>query len=117
MNSITLSGNLTGDPKLVNSDGRAVCELRLAVDNGRYRTTYVDVRTFDEEAYVCAEFLRKASKIGVVGKLVYDEWRSADGKRRSAYSVIGRVEFLDPPPLSDGSELERSRRAEQLAVG
>ncbi len=104
MNSVTLSGNLTQDPKLVDVEGRAICEMRLAVDNGRGRTTYIDVRAFDEQAYVCAEYLHKGSKVGVQGRLVYDEWRNSEGQKRSAYSVIGRVEFLDPAPLSDGSE-------------
>lgn len=108
MNSVTLSGNLTNDPKLVNIDGRAICEMRIAVDNGRDRNpTYIDVRTFDEQAYVCAEYLQKGSRAGVQGRLIYDEWRTAEGQRRSKHSVIGSVEFLDPPPISDGSQSAR----------
>jgi single-strand DNA-binding protein len=97
MNSVSLSGNLTEDPKLIHRSDRPVCEMRLAVDNGRHPTTYIDVRAFDEQAYVCAEYLVKGQRIGVDGKLVYDEWRADDGTKRSRYSVIGRVEFLDRP--------------------
>jgi single-strand DNA-binding protein len=104
MNAITLSGNLTEDPKLVHHNERPICEMRLAVDNGRHRSTYIDVRAFDEQAYICAEFLRKGSKVGVQGRLAYDEWRDAEGKKRSNYSVIGRVEFLDPAPVNGGGE-------------
>ena len=117
MNSVTLSGNLTTDPRLVDVEGRAICEMRLAVDNGRGRTTYIDVRAFDEQAYACAEHLHKGSKIGVQGRLIYDEWRNAEGKKRSAYSVIGRVEFLDPPPLSDGGEPGDAGRRAQVSLG
>lgn len=117
MNSVTLSGNLTQDPKLVNVDGRAICEMRLAVDNGRRRTTYIDVRAFEEQAYVCAEFLHKGSKVGVQGRLVYDEWRNAEGQKRSSYSVIGRVEFLDPPPVGDGGEARSAGEAGRLPLG
>jgi single-strand DNA-binding protein len=115
MNAISLSGNLTEDPKLVHHGERPICEMRLAVDNGRHPPTYIDVRAFDEQAYPCAEFMRKGSKIGVQGRLAYDEWRNAEGKKRSSYSVIGRVEFLDPAPVSDGGQ--PSADADQLPVG
>ena len=116
MNSVTLSGNLTEDPKLVDVEGRAICEMRLAVDNGRRSTTYIDVRAFDEQAYVCAEFLHKGSQVGVQGRLLYDEWRNAEGQRRSNYSVIGRVEFLDPAPVGDGGESRSAEEAGRLPL-
>jgi single-strand DNA-binding protein len=115
MNSIALSGNLTEDPKLVHRGERRICEMRLAVDNGRHPSTYIDVRAFDEQAYACAEFLRKGSKVGVQGRLAYGEWRNAENKKRSSYSVIGRVEFLDPAPVTDGGQ--PSAYADQLPVG
>jgi len=104
MNAINLNGRLTHEPKLVHRGDRAICEMRLAVDNGRYPTTFIDVRAFDGQAYACAEYLRKGSKVGVSGSLAYDEWQAADESKRHRYSVIGRVEFLDPPPVADGFE-------------
>jgi single-strand DNA-binding protein len=95
MNNVTLSGNLTSDPELVDLGELVVCRMRLAVDNGRYPTTFIDVRAFEEEAYLCAEYLRKGRKVGVTGRLAFEEWRGDDGRKRQAYSVIGRVEFLD----------------------
>jgi single-strand DNA-binding protein len=97
MNSITLSGRLTADPELVGGSERPICRMRIAVDNGRHRTTFIDVRTFDEEALICEEHLRMGRLVGVNGKLIYEEWRAPDGSQRSTYSVIGRVDFLDPP--------------------
>lgn len=98
MNSLTMSGNLTEDPELVHHNDRPICRMRLAVDNGRHPTTYIDLRAFDAQAYACAEYLRKGRKVGVVGRLAYEEWVDGDGKKRRSYSVIGRVEFLDRPP-------------------
>jgi single-strand DNA-binding protein len=104
MNSVTLSGHLTHDPELVHRGDRAVCEMRLAVDNGDHPTTYADVVTFDEQAYVCAEYMAKGKKIGVEGRLVYREWRGTEDIKRERYSVIGRVEFLDRPPRRSEAE-------------
>lgn len=95
MNAISLSGRLTQDPKLVYRSGRPICEMRLAVDNDGKKATFIDMPTFDGQAYACAEYLRKGSRVAVSGKLVYDEWHNAEGAKRYRYSVIGWVEFLD----------------------
>jgi single-stranded DNA-binding protein len=97
MNALTMTGDLTRDPELIHAGERPICRLRLAVDNGRHPTTYIDVSTFDEHAFACAEFLHKGRKVGVSGRLALDEWRNASDKRRQRYRVIGRVEFLDRP--------------------
>lgn len=104
MNHVILSGRLTRDPELVRNNERAICRMRVAVNNGRYATTYVDVSAFDAQAEACAEHLSKGRKVGVSGKLAYDEWRDDEGRRRERYSVIGRVEFLDRPPSPPDSE-------------
>jgi single-strand DNA-binding protein len=98
MNTVTMTGRLTRDPQLKHTaDERPICEMRVAVDNGRHPTTYIDVTAFDGQAYTCAEYLSKGRKVGVDGRLTLDEWRDAGGKNHQRYSVIGRVEFLDRP--------------------
>jgi single-strand DNA-binding protein len=109
MNTVTMTGRLTRDPRLRHHEERPICEMRIAVDNGPHPTTYIDVTTFDGQAYTCAEYLAKGRKVGVDGALALREWRGADGKTRHDYSVIGRVEFLDPPPRGEaeaGEEYE-----------
>jgi single-strand DNA-binding protein len=106
MNSVSLIGHLTKDPKLVETAGKPVCELRIAVDNGRFQTTFIDVRSFGEQAYTCAEYLRKGRRVGVLGTLAFSEWRDADGQKRNRYSVIGRVDFLDRPRGGQAPEPE-----------
>lgn len=125
MNAISLSGRLTQDPKLVYRSGRPICEMRLAVDNDGKKATFIDMPTFDGQAYACAEYLRKGSRVAVSGKLIYDEWHNAEGARRSRYSVIGWVEFLDYRSRSeknrdieevDFDELEDEETEPQLSL-
>ena len=117
MNNVTLSGYLTHDPKLIHRDERPICEMRLAVDNAKHDPTYVDVVTFDAQAYVCAEYMHKGSKIGVSGRLIYREWRAADDSKRSRHSVIGWVEFLDRPPREEAEEVPEPEPTEpELAL-
>jgi single-strand DNA-binding protein len=110
MNNVTLTGRLTHEPNLVHRNDRAICEMRIAGDNPGHEPTFIDVRVFDGQAYACAEFLAKGRLIGVSGRLVYNEWRNGEGKRRERYSVIGRVEFLDRPPRQTEPELPLADR-------
>ena len=119
MNSVNLIGRLTRDPELRSlPDGRPVCELRLAISNGKSRkgeerdATNLDVATFEAAATACAEHLRKGRQVGVSGRLVYREWEAEDGTKRSKHSVIGRVEFLGSRPQNGNA-----RQAEPAAVG
>lgn len=105
MNSVTISGRLTGEPDLRHTaEERAFCTMRVAVDNGRHPTTYIDAVAFDAQAYTCAEYLGKGRKVGVEGRLALREWRDPEGRTRRRYSVIGRIEFLDPPPARDPAD-------------
>lgn len=99
MNRYTAVANLTRDPELRNlPDGRPVCDLRVAVNNGRDQApTYIDVATFDKAAEACAEFLSKGRQVSIDGRLVLDEWEAKDGSKRSKHKVIGRVGFLGSP--------------------
>jgi single-strand DNA-binding protein len=108
MNSVTMIGRLTEDPNLKHVGDRAICEMRVAVDNGRHPTTYIDVDTFDGSAYACAEYLAKGRRVGVEGSLRLDEWRGGDQKVHRRYVVIGRVEFL---------ERQRHEEVDQTPIG
>jgi single-strand DNA-binding protein len=104
MNNVTITGRLTREPELRHTgEERAVCDMRVAVDNGRHPTTYIDVHAFDGQAYTCAEYLCKGRMVGVEGRLAFREWRDGQGRPRQRYSVVGRVEFLDRPPGPDAA--------------
>jgi single-strand DNA-binding protein len=106
MNSVNLVGRLTRDPKLVEPSGRPICEMRIGVDNFGHPSTFIEVRSFDEEAYACAEYLIKGQRVAVSGRLLHRQWKSPTGELCEEYRVIGRVDFLDPP------NAERRRRLE-----
>lgn len=107
MNNVTITGRLTEEPELRHlAEGRAVCKMRLAVDNGRHPTTFIDVDAFDAQAYSCAEYLAKGRLVGVEGRLALGEWRDSEGRARKRYSVIGRVQFLDRPPEREGDRAQ-----------
>jgi single-strand DNA-binding protein len=108
MNNVSMVGRLTRDPELKEiGDGRSVCELRVAVDNPgrggeRGKPTYVDVSTFGGQAEACATHLAKGRQVAVNGRLVFREWTTRDGSKRSAHSVRGSVEFIGSKADAEG---------------
>jgi single-strand DNA-binding protein len=115
MNHVSLMGNLTKDPELkrVGEDNRAVCEMRLAVNDGRQDRDplYIDVVTFDKSAEACAKHLAKGRQIAVEGRLRFEQWKTEDDEPRSKHKVIGRVEFLGKPTSSDEAEAAEAAEA------
>lgn len=95
VNSVTLVGHLTRDPELrYLPDGRAVCDMRLAVNgSGDSAVVFIDVTSFGKPAEACAQYLTRGREVAVTGRLAYHQWQAPDGSSRSKHSVIGRVHF------------------------
>jgi single-strand DNA-binding protein len=102
VNTVTLVGQLTSAPVLrAMSDGRNVCDPRLAVNDQRDQPPlFIDVATFGPEADACAEYLTKGRTVAVIGRVAYREWEK-DGVKRSKHQVIGRVTFGGKPESDD----------------
>jgi single-strand DNA-binding protein len=102
VNTVTLVGQLTSDPVLrAMSDGRNVCDLRLAVNDQRDQPAlFIDVATFGRGADACAEYLWKGRVVAVTGRLVYREWEK-DGVKHSKHQVVGRVTFGGRDPADE----------------
>ena len=114
-NKVILLGNLTRDPELKKSpSGASVARLRLAV-NETYRdrqtgqpkevACFVDVAVWDKQAESCGQYLTRGSQILVEGRLVYEEWKNAQGEARNRISVrADRVQFINTARRPDGPQ-------------
>ena len=102
-NKVFLMGNLTRDPELrYTPSGTPVCEFGLAV-NRRYTTRegeqreeacFVDVTMWGKRGVVISEYFTKGRAIFIEGRLKYDSWESAEGKRNKLCVVAENFEFL-----------------------
>ena len=113
-NKVVLLGNLTRDPEIKKSPaGVTVAKLRLAV-NETYRdrqtgqpkevACFVDVAVWDKQAESCAQYLTRGSQILVEGRLIYEEWKNAQGESRNRLSVrADRVQFINTVRRPDGA--------------
>lgn len=90
-------GNLGGDPesRMVQS-GEVSVSFQIAVNNGRGRApTWVKVTAWDQLGSICAQYLRKGSKVAVVGRPSARAWMGANGVLHATLEVTAaEVEFL-----------------------
>ena len=119
MNQLNLIGRLTRDPELRSlPDGKSVCDMRIAVDGGRADADplYLDIAAFGEHGAACARYLNKGRQVAFSGRLVYREWETGDGAKRSKHSAIGHVEFLGKRPEQNGDTAEDEREPAPVAA-
>ena len=114
LNKVILLGNLTRDPEVKKSPaGVSVAKLRMAV-NETYRdrqtgqpkevACFVDVTVWEKQADSCGQYLTRGSQILVEGRLIYEEWKNAQGEARNRLSVrADRVQFLNTVRRPDPS--------------
>ena len=108
MNKIALIGNLTVNPTLrTTPNGVAVCSFRIAVNrkykdaSGNQQTDYISIVCWRQLGELCARYLVKGRKVGVVGSLQSRSYEDKEGNRRTAYDVVADdVEFLTPKEQS-----------------
>lgn len=124
LNKVFLIGNLTRDPDVrYLPSGTALTEFDLAVNrrfkdrNGEMKedTLFIRITTWARTAEICAEYLKKGSRILVEGRLKQDTWEAKDGSgKRSRITVVGEnVQFMDPKSSSSGPP----RQAEPSRAG
>lgn len=104
INRCCISGNLTRDPELRQTQGgMAILNMGVAVNDRRKNQqtgewedvpNFVDCVMFGSRAEKLAQYLAKGTKVAIEGKLRYSSWEK-DGARRSKLEVIvDEIEFM-----------------------
>ena len=112
INRIVLTGNLTRDPELRNTQsGTSVCSLRIACNTRRKdasgqwvdKPNYFDVTVWGAQGENCAQYLSKGRPVAIDGRLEWREWEDQQGNKRQAVDIIAdSVQFLGSP-AGDGN--------------
>ena len=129
MNKLFLIGNLTRDPEMSEtSSGVPFCRLGIAVNrpyqgsDGERATDFFNVTVQRNHAENCGRYLKKGSKVAIVGSLQNRQYEDKDGNKRQVTDIIANeVEFLSVRSSGDGLEMEtaepiRSGRSDRPAL-
>ena len=103
MNKVYLIGNLTRDPELSETaTGVPFCRFAVAVNRpfanaeGNREVDFFNVIVWRGLAENCGRFLKKGSKVAVVGSLQNRSYEDKEGIKRTATDIVAsEVEFLN----------------------
>lgn len=116
INTVAVTGNLTRDPELKQTQGGSVCKMRVAVNTRRKQDNewvdapnYFDVIVWGAQGENAAQYLSKGRKVAITGKLRWREWESNDGGKRQSVEIhADNVAFI-------GGREERQQQPKQEA--
>ena len=127
INRVSISGNLTRDPELRQTQGgTAVLSLGVAVNDRRQNRqtgqwedvpNFVDCVMFGARAEAVSRHLSKGQKVAVEGRLRYSSWQAKDGSRRSKLEVVvDELEFMSPRQAAQAPAYDRPAYAPRQAA-
>jgi single-strand DNA-binding protein len=104
INRVNISGNLTRDPELRQTQGgMAILNIGVAVNDRRKNAqtgewedvpNFVDCVVFGTRAEKLAQFLAKGSKVAIEGKLRWSQWEKDGAKRSKLEVIVDEIEFM-----------------------
>lgn len=107
VNSVTLIGNLGGDPEIRKTPGGAsVCSFSIATTEKyndkqgqrQEETEWHNITAWNKQADAMGQYLRKGSKVYIEGKLKTQSWEDNGVKKYRTEIVVKNFQFLDSKP-------------------
>lgn len=102
MNKWEALGRLTRDPEVrYSQSGMAVARFSLAVDRrfakeGEKQADFFNITAFGKLGEFAEKYLKKGTKIALVGRLQQDEYTNRDGQKVTTLGVIAEeIEFCE----------------------
>lgn len=126
MNKVQLIGNIVRDPELTTTgNGVSVCKFTIAVNrtfknaNGETATDFLNIVAWRGLADNCANYLKKGSKVAVVGSIQVRTWEKDSEKRYATDIVADEVEFLSRAQNDgeNGQQTAQNSTAKQMGIG
>lgn len=124
MNKVYLIGNLTRDPEVSEtSSGVPYCRFSIAVNRnftnaeGNREADFFNIIVWRGQAEPCGRFLKKGSKIAVVGSLQNRNYEDKDGIKRTVVDIVAsEVEFLTTNRSDEEGQEVRPVKKERLSL-
>lgn len=100
MNKAILTGRLTRDPEIrITQDGQTtIGRFGLAVDRKgkEQKADFFNLTAFNKTAMFAEKYLKKGTKVNVIGHLQNDEYTNRDGQKvTQTIVIVEEVEFCE----------------------
>ena len=120
MNSIQLVGRAGRDPEVrYFESGTMVANLSLAVRGQKKdETDWFNLAIWGKTAQITADYVKKGSLIGVIGRVTTEKWTDKQGEERSKQIVVvDRLELLGSRADNESPAPAGNRAAAPAAAG
>ncbi len=122
MNKAFLIGNLTRDPELTQTtNGIAVCRFSIAVQReftnseGERDADFFNIVAWRNTAENCNKYLKKGSKVAVMGAIQNRSYDAQDGTKRYVTEIVAdKVEFVGTKTTGNDEEHEEVSKLEPI---
>lgn len=106
MNNLMIIGRLTKNLELrYTKENKAVCEIPLAISNGKDDTTFLTLTTFGKQAENCSKYLEKGSMISAMATVKNHNWTDKENNKHYDYVFLANsINFLSKPSKSSSNE-------------
>lgn len=108
MNVCYLCGNLTKGPEMIQGTEKPLCKFSIAVrenytkEDGTRPSQFFNIAVWGKVGESCGKYLKKGSKVAVVGKIQNRSWEDKDGIKRYAIEIVAsEIEFLSTQKKDD----------------
>lgn len=97
LNKVMIIGRLTRDPEVrTTPQGVTICSFSVATNfiwtdqqgQRQKKVEYHNIVTWRKLAEICSQYLKKASKVYIEGRLQTREWQGQDGVKRQRTEII-----------------------------
>ena len=124
MNKVYLIGNLTRDPEVSETTGGVpYCRFSIAVNrnftnaDGNREADFFNIIVWRGQAEPCGRFLKKGSKVALVGSLQNRSYEEKDGVMRTGTDIVAsEVEFLNTTRGEDEMQEVKPVKKERLSL-
>ena len=124
INRTVIVGRLVADPELrYTPNGIASCKFRVAVNrpfknDGEQQADFISCVAWRKQAENLANFMKKASLIGLEGRIQTGSYEGQDGKRVYTTDVVAdSIQFLEPRSNSTGGSQGTSNHESSTNTG
>ena len=120
MNKVILTGHISRDIETrQTASGKAVANFSIAVARfGGEGADFFNITVWGNQAENCAKYLKKGSKVGIVGTLQNRSYEDNDGTKRTVTEInASEVEFLSPKQAEESVATRERPQLEEIVDG
>lgn len=97
MNKVFLTGRITKDIELRETEKYKVTRFTLAVDRKKDETDFISCSAWDRTAELLSVYCAKGSRIAIAGRIQTGSYTDRNGEKKYTIEVVAdSIEFLDP---------------------